>query len=132
MTQPSQKKPRRTFTPECKPDIVMRANTPKASISRIALKHDINANQVFRCIHEVKKNKVRWVLLATRVSNQIALQLALSPAFLPVTVSETDTPDKLVIAPNSPLATFEFADGGRLQLHQDNVELLKQLVAVML
>jgi transposase-like protein len=132
MTQPSQKKPRCTFTPEFKLDIVRHANTPKASISSIALEHDINANQVFRWIHEVKQNKVRWVLLATRVSNPIALQQALSPTFLPVTVRETQTPDKPLITPNSPLATFEFANGHRLQLHQGNVELLKQLVAVML
>jgi transposase-like protein len=100
MTQPSQKKPRCTFTPEFKLDIVRHANTPKASISSIALEHDINANQVFRWIHEVKQNKVRWVFLATRVSNPIALQQALSPTFLPVTVRETQTPDKPLITPN--------------------------------
>lgn len=132
MTQLSQNKPRRTFTPEFKLDIVRQANTPKASISSIAREHDLNTNQVFRWIYEVKQNKVRWVLLATRVANPMVLRSPPSPTFLPVTVNKACTPDKSGLSPNSPLATFEFANGHRLQLHQDNVELLKQLVAVML
>ena len=132
MTQLSQNKPRRTFTPEFKLDIVRQANSPKASISSIAREHDLNANQVFRWIHEVKENKVKWVLLATRVANPLVLQPPTSPTFLPVTVHKEDASDKPLVTPTSPLATFEFANGHRLQLHPDNVELLKQLVAVML
>jgi hypothetical protein len=45
MTQPSQKKPRRTFIPEFKLDIVRQANTPKASISSIALEQNSIALQ---------------------------------------------------------------------------------------
>jgi transposase-like protein len=61
MKEMSQDKPRRTFTPEFKLNIVKEANADQSSISAIAHKYDLNANQVFRWCHEVKQNKVRWV-----------------------------------------------------------------------
>ena len=49
MKQGNQNKPRRTFAPEHKLDIVKEANANKASVSTIARKYDVNANQLFRC-----------------------------------------------------------------------------------
>lgn len=54
-----------------------------------------------------------------------------TPTFLPVTVSQREEAHQTISA-TSPIVTLEFANGHRLQLHQDNPELLKQLVAVML
>jgi len=83
-----QSKPRRTFTPEFKLNIVKQANAPKASISGIARQHDINANQVFRWVHEVAQRKVKWVRLA--ISEQKLLAHQQSPTFLPVVSAGED------------------------------------------
>ena len=65
MKQGNQNKPRRTFAPEHKLDIVKEANANKASVSTIARKYDVNANQLFRWMREVEHNKMRWVRIAT-------------------------------------------------------------------
>jgi transposase len=134
MTALVQNKPRRTFSPEFKLNIVKEANAPKASISGIARQYDINANQVFRWIHEVAQQKVRWVRIA--ISEQKLKKQESPPSFLPVTVSQKTLTSNVVMplaAPAvAPIVTLEFASGHRLQLHQDNPELLKALVAVML
>ena len=41
MTEPSQNKPRRTFIPEFKLDIVRQPIVPQATISNIAREHDL-------------------------------------------------------------------------------------------
>jgi transposase len=129
MTALRQSKPRRTFTPEFKLNIVKEANAPKASISGIARQHDINANQVFRWVHEVAQQKVKWVRIAISEQKLIAHQQP--PTFLPVTVSQ-EKPTHNIVPATLPIVTLEFASGHRLQLHQDNYELIKALVAVML
>lgn len=50
MNAGKQNKSRRTFTPECKFNIVKEASLKQASISTIARKYDVNTNQVFRWI----------------------------------------------------------------------------------
>jgi transposase-like protein len=130
MKEMSQDKPRRTFTPEFKLDVVKEANADQSSISAIARKYDLNANQVFRWCHEVKQNKVRWVRI---VAGEQALSKlpAPTPTFLPVSLSRQTVAHQSTQT-TSPILTFEFANGHRVQLHQDNPELLKQLLAVML
>lgn len=130
MKESVQDKPRRKFTPHFKLDIVNEAKTRQASISIIARKYDVNANQVFRWIREVEQNKVRWVRIVTGQHNTTKLP-AQTPTFFPVTVSQHEAVHQTLSA-TSPIVTIEFANGHRLQLHQDNPELLKQLVAVML
>jgi transposase-like protein len=130
MKELSQNKPRRTFTPESKLDIVKEANAKQASISTLARKYDVNANQLFRWIREVEHNKVKWVRVATGQQTLMKLPTQ-SPTFLPVTVSHP-TPVQQAQSATSPFVTLEFANGHRVQLYQDNPELLKQLVAVML
>jgi len=51
--------------------------------------------------------------------------------FTPVSVSQ-EKPIHNIVPAALPIVTLEFASGHRLQLHQDNPELLKALVAVML
>jgi len=130
MKELSQNKPRRTFTPEFKLDIVKQANSNQFSISTISRKYDLNANQVFRWCHEVKQKKVRWVRI---VAGEQALSKlpAPTPTFLPISVSRQTVTHQSIPA-TSPILTFELANGHRVQLYQDNPELLKQLVAVML
>jgi transposase-like protein len=130
MKQVNQNKPRRTFTPAHKHDIVKEANAKQASISTLARKYDVNANQLFRWVREVEHNKMKWVRIATgqQALSKLPVQ---TPTFLPVTVSQR-TPVQQSQSTTSPLVTLEFANGHRVQLYQDNPELLKQLVAVML
>ncbi|MGB3668386.1 MAG: transposase [Bermanella sp.] len=130
MKDGNQNKPRRIFTPEHKFNIVKEANAKQASISTIARKYDVNANQVFRWIREVELNQVRWVRVANGQQTLTKLPVQ-TPTFLPVTVSQRD-PVQQVQPQSSPIVTLDFAKGHRLQLHQDNPELLKQLVAAML
>jgi transposase-like protein len=61
MKQGNQNNPRRIFTPEHKFNIVKEANAQEASISTIARRYDVNANQLFRWIREVEQNKAKWV-----------------------------------------------------------------------
>jgi transposase-like protein len=130
MKQGNQNKPRRTFTPEHKLDIVKEAIANKASVSIIARKYDMNANQLFRWMREVEHNKMKWVRIATGQQTLSKLPVQ-TPTFLPVTVSQ-QIPVQQAQSTTSPIVTLEFANGHRLQFHQDNPELLKQLVAVML
>lgn len=127
MKQGNQNNPRRIFTPEYKFNIVKEANAQEASISTIARRYDVNANQLFRWVREVEQNKAKWVRIAIGQQHLPAP----TPTFLPVTVSQP-TPVQQAQPTISPIATIEFANGHRMQLHQDNPELLKQLLAVLL
>jgi transposase len=130
MKEMSQDKPRRTFTPEFKLNIVKEANADQSSISAIAHKYDLNANQVFRWCHEVKQNKVRWVRIVA-AEQALSKLPAPTPTFLPVSVNQQTVAHQSV--PVTPaILTFELANGHRVQLHQDNPQLLKQLLVVML
>lgn len=115
MRDVSQDKPRRKFTPEFKLDVVKEARAHQSSISEIARKYDLNANQVFRWCHEVKQNKVRWVRLVSG-EHELSTLPAPAPTFLPVSLNRKTVAQQSIPA-SAPILTFELANGHRLQLH---------------
>ena len=59
--------PRRSFSNEFKLQMVKLALQPRVSVARIARKHDINDNLLFKC-----KRLVRTVLIFTESSDQLS------------------------------------------------------------
>lgn len=129
MTAKTETKPRRTFTPQFKLDIVNQAKASGDSISGLARKHNLNANQVFRWCHEVEQGQARWVRIATHPNTTMSLSppKAESPTFLPITLNANQ-----VSGPSAAsVLTIEMANGHRLQLHQESAELLKTVLAAL-
>jgi len=95
-TLPNSSKPkRRFFTAEHKRLIVQEALAPGASVSRIARRHDVNANQVFKWKRAYLRSHTAQPSCATQL--------------LPVIVRETTVP----AAPASAL----IAQDGAIELH---------------
>lgn len=81
ITAQSLRRPRRTYTPEFKAQLVAACQQPGASIAALAGQHGMNANVLHRWLQEHKRDASHR-LVAQQLSNTPALS-----AFLPVALS---------------------------------------------
>jgi len=116
---------RRTFSPQWKMDIVNQATTSSRSVSLIARDNNINTNQVFRWIREVKKGQSRWVRVA--MGMQSLMHKEEPAAFLPVI---TSPPKQPVPAPSS--ITVELTTGHRVTVDHADEQLVRILLSALL
>ena len=117
---------RRRFSNEFKMKIVREAQAGELSISQISRKHDVNNNQIFRWLREVKQGQAAWV---RHCYDQPTLP-STDSVFMPVTL--TQGPDvKPVKQTKTPIVTIELASGHRVLLHEMNVNMLRTLLACL-
>lgn len=127
MPEVSQKNPsRRSFSHEFKMQVVREAQAGQLSISQISRKHDVNNNQIFRWLREVKQGQAAWV---RHCYDQTTLP-STDSVFLPVAIAnkpETHAAEQS----KRPIVTIELAGGHRVLLHEMNVNLLRTLFACL-
>lgn len=116
---------RRTFSPQWKMNIVDQATTSSRSVSLIARENNINTNQVFRWIREVKKGQSRWVRVA--MGMQSLPHQEEPAAFLPVIPSPLKQP-----APASTSITVELTTGHRVTVNQADEQIVRLLLLALL
>ncbi|QJR79738.1 IS66 family insertion sequence element accessory protein TnpB [Alteromonas pelagimontana] len=98
---------------------------PFRSVSLIARDNNINTNQVFRWIREVKKGQSRWVRVA--MGMQSLMHKEEPAAFLPVI---TSPPKQPVPAPSS--ITVELTTGHRVTVDHADEQLVRILLSALL
>lgn len=127
MPEVSQKNPgRRSFSKAFKMQVVREAQSGELSISQISRKHDLNNNQIFRWLREVKQGQAAWV---RDCYDQPTLPDTDS-VFLPVTIA--NKPDaQTVRETKSLIVTIELAGGHRVILHEMNVNMLRTVLACL-
>jgi len=127
MSEAIQKNPgRRSFSTAFKMQVVREAQAGELSISQISRKHDLNNNQIFRWLREVKQGQAAWV---RRCYDQPALP-STDAVFMPVTIA--NKPEAQPARQSKlPIVTIELAGGHRVILHEMNVNLLRTLLACL-
>jgi len=127
MPEVSQKYPnRRRFSSAFKMQVVKEAQAGELSISQISRKHDVNNNQIFRWLREVKQGQAAWV---RRCYEQPSLQ-STDSVFLPVAIANKHETNAAKQSKH-PIVTIELVGGHRVFLHEMNVNLLRTLLACL-
>jgi transposase len=124
MPEAPQKYPnRRRFSSAFKMQVVREAQAGELSISQISRKHDVNNNQIFRWLREVKQGQAAWV-------RHCYDQPPVDSVFLPVAIANKHETNAAKQS-KRPIVTIELADGHRVLLHEMNVNLLRTLLACL-
>lgn len=114
---------RRAFSPEFKWQIVRETKERTLSVSELARKYNMNANQVFRWVREAEAGQALWVRRAKRESDAPIT----ASAFLSVSVHPANATPVL----HQPAITVSFRNGHQLVLHEATSAMLAQLVAAL-
>lgn len=116
---------RRKFSPELKLQIIKQAKAADNSVSVVARKYDINANQVFRWMREMEKGHARWVQV---VNDQLpAPKEQVASTFLPVAAVAPPEPVKSAM----PSITLELASGHRVTIENADASILQILLTTL-
>ena len=114
---------RRAFSPEFKWQLVEESKARLLSVSELARKYDVNANQVFRWVREAQLGKALWV---RRAQGELPIPAEPTP-FLPVSVRVTEAPPVV----HQGAITVSFRSGHQLVLNQATPDMLRQLVVAL-
>jgi len=114
---------RRAFSPEFKWQLVEESKARLLSVSELARKYDVNANQVFRWVREAQLGKALWV---SRAKGELSITAA-PTSFLPVSVHAVETPPVV----HQGAITVSFRSGHQLVLHQATPDMLRQRVVAL-
>ncbi|MCP5206292.1 MAG: transposase [Hahellaceae bacterium] len=117
---------RRRFSKAFKMQVVREAQAGELSISQISRQHDLNNNQIFRWLREVKQGQAAWV---RHCYDQPNLPSSDS-VFIPVAIA--NKPEAQTVRQSKlPIVTIELAGGHRVILHEMNVNMLRTLLACL-
>ncbi len=127
MPEVPQKYPnRRRFSNAFKMQVVREVQAGELSISQISRKHDVNNNQIFRWLREVKYGQAAWV---RRCYEQPSLP-STDSVFLPVAI-KNNPEAQAARQSNTPIMTIELAGGHRVLLYEMNVNLIRTVLACL-
>lgn len=81
----------RTYTPQCKVELVAACLQPGASIAALALQHGMNANVLHRWLKEYDQGRHRVVGTA-ELTDTCSLPAPVTPAFVPIELNPVGQP----------------------------------------
>ena len=115
-TEPTLKKPRRTFTAEFKHQLIQQCQQPDTSVAKVAMQHQINANLLHK-----------WIRQSRSMVPSLTISSIPQTDFLPVILHPTPVKQE---APPPPVPEKKATAHIRIPLHDEQGSVRDQMIEI--